>query len=618
VGPGITERQIRWCFEGVQVEVRRVRMHLGSGREGTALVEYWPLDVPPRRVKRTVLERLQRLQSTGAGAAGGAVSTAEKSKQSGSSGSPHFAGDAPRFFGLDSSSSVTDRRARMLAKIAVDFGVRGKFHTLMAATPQLNAVHHRVDRVALESTQHATLGADIKQLQGGHALPSSSALARGGVPGGNGRGGARGADGSANGPRADGDGDDEDDEESGMAISKELSALFRPEKPLPIQPSVLPKRASGQLSPTAGQSKRNTRGSLPSGGLAIMVDPSGTAPTQIGSARSSLTGTFNMPPGLHGTLSHSIPTVTSSGGGTGMPSPPSATHPGAAVLGHTLGRSGSEGANAFDVSPRRASLWNQNKKAAAAAEKALKLELQRQAQDERTAARQAEADAEAEVEHAYHYQEADSSIPPDSAVTGDEPFSAFDDEEADELAAAAAAELPLLNSEKGALEHDEEEQMLRSSEEGGMSASGSGFTSSALPSEPASARTDGADDGGSSADVPNAATAVSAGASHYPSFDPARLALVPNPPSSVLQQVSTQFPIARLRSPRSAASRFHVAQPTILLSPSASTSSLQQQHSDSPRSGRRGGVSPSAPTESPIAAAGLRIGAAFGRRKAAL
>ena len=45
--------------------------------------------------------------------------------------------------GLDSSSSLTDRRARLLSRVAVDMDVRLRLHTLMAGTPQLNSLRHR-------------------------------------------------------------------------------------------------------------------------------------------------------------------------------------------------------------------------------------------------------------------------------------------------------------------------------------------------------------------------------------------------------------------------------------------------------------------------------------------
>ena len=173
IQPATTDRQIRWCFESVGVEVRRVRMQglyaavasldsfessggigggLGSfgesrlrsnagGSESCALVEYFPRGMPARRIKRQVYERLCRLQ----GGEGSAAELALRALTKRAGG----LGDSPRFFGLDQSPCVIDRRARLLSKVAADMDVSAKLFMLMTPTPVLNAVTHRVDKQKL-------------------------------------------------------------------------------------------------------------------------------------------------------------------------------------------------------------------------------------------------------------------------------------------------------------------------------------------------------------------------------------------------------------------------------------------------------------------------------------
>lgn len=56
----------------------------------------------------------------------------------------------PHFYGLDTSSSYIDRRARVLAKIASEMSVHEKCYTLMVETPILNAIHHRISDMTQE------------------------------------------------------------------------------------------------------------------------------------------------------------------------------------------------------------------------------------------------------------------------------------------------------------------------------------------------------------------------------------------------------------------------------------------------------------------------------------
>lgn len=174
IQPGTTERQIRWCFESVGIEVRRVRMQglyaastsmdsfgvtseasgsggsetrlrsnggAGGGSESCALVEYFARGAPARRIKRQVYERLYRLQ-------GGEGSSAELALRALTKRAGGL-GDAPRFYGLDTSPSVIDRRARLLSKVAQDMDVAAKLFMLMSSTPALNVVTHRVDKMKL-------------------------------------------------------------------------------------------------------------------------------------------------------------------------------------------------------------------------------------------------------------------------------------------------------------------------------------------------------------------------------------------------------------------------------------------------------------------------------------
>jgi CRP-like cAMP-binding protein len=639
VGPGVTERQIRWCFEGVQVEVRRVRLQTGSGRDRAALVEFWALDVPPRRVKRTVLERLARLQQQQQGgngdeAAGDGVASNEFSydrtgRRIKVSQSSSYASESPRFFGLDTSSSVTDRRARLLAKIAVDFGAREQFHTLMAPTPNLNALsdQHRIDRAQLASTEHAKLGADIKQLQGGHALPSGSKTGTGTTAGGGRRGAVGvGSSGTATGRGTSADNDDAD------GISNELSALFRPENVV-LQPTPLPQRAAGaplgppESLPTspgqgplgmirAGSKRSSQRGSMSgpfASGLSILIDSSAahsasanaTSSTSLAVApvSSSATGSATLPSSSESGTAHAAAASSAAAGGSSSKRSSLTSPLGIALPGSVSAASSPAGPapNSFDVSPRRASAWSQGKKVAAAAEKAHKIEMQRQASDERAAAAMAQQQQQAQVQ---------SLSSPSSTVTGDEPLSATRSASPNAAAALVSASAspssfvasvsasdepwtPTEDDDYNGADGEEEQE-----EEGPTSTSGG---SSALPSEPSSAR----ESHQRSASV--ASSSVSA--AHSPSIPSASsssavllTSLAPSPPSGLgLRE-------ARLRSPRSA--RFHLAQPAISVTPTP------PPPPDSPQSstGAQGTDSPASTTT----AAALRIGAAFGRRRAAL
>jgi len=96
-------------------------------------------DIPSRRIKRLVYERLYELQ----GDIPESRHLSELIARFGGSNAPHFPG-------LEHSTSLIDRRARLLANMVVDMSAEQKLATLMNPTPVLNSIAHRIKKANME------------------------------------------------------------------------------------------------------------------------------------------------------------------------------------------------------------------------------------------------------------------------------------------------------------------------------------------------------------------------------------------------------------------------------------------------------------------------------------
>jgi len=136
-----TEALLRQCFADLPVMLHRIRI-VTNEKEGMehAYLEYTLTgDIPSRRIKRLVYERLYELQ----GDIPESRHLSELIARLGGSNAPHFPG-------LERSTSLIDRRARLLANMVVDMSAEQKLATLMNPTPVLNSIAHRIKKANME------------------------------------------------------------------------------------------------------------------------------------------------------------------------------------------------------------------------------------------------------------------------------------------------------------------------------------------------------------------------------------------------------------------------------------------------------------------------------------